>query len=319
MDNIVYKNGNISTLMPQQTVKVGERAKETFFWTKNPFINTAEEYTINDTIGFHNVYDTITPTVGDYIVYTEAKNIYIYVIKNINGTKITADVLDSIKIADVDVNDAASISISVTSVVKEIYVNDIDWNNLSVVEENAVYSKCNPIMISRKSNALNNFNVVSLNDNSLGSYKITLEFYTDLISPAMDSMIVSKFTDSSLDYTKSQEGTYIMVPDTSCTYRGYFGMYTRRNRDRQLPPNINEPTDWDIDFDAEKLDNFSIIIKDYDDGIGKKSFNKDVPIIKKIFTEKANYKCFCCIYTKNVDGTVNRSVMSEINVYDLMK
>lgn len=195
------------------------------------------------------------------------------------------------------------------------------------------------------------FQVYTKNLNPIGNYKITMEFNTDWQSPAVDTMIVSKFAlpeeyaiDTSNNFRKRFVGydgngnpimgnpgftqSAIKVGETGelLTFRGYLSNYTLGYRDTDIDGNIINGCITE-NFDDEKLDNFEIIIKNYEDGIGTTMYNSDVFIpgivLLNAWAKNNNYKyrCNLYLYIENTNGTIDKAFLGDFtdDIYDELR
>lgn len=242
------------------------------------------------------IYKDVSPLPYDYILYTTLNNTYLLYIISCNqddktSWNATTEILDQWSENSDGINNANDINVSIgciTRVLNRRFLTEEITTN-PIIDRSALTVK-GYVDISKNSNIDYGlrFNVTSKNSNTLGNFRIQLEFNTDLASPAMDTIIAQRF----------------VAPDSEIpekmTFRGYMGKYSC----------LEEVGTYN--FDNEKLDNFTVIIKDYNDGLDSKNFSKDICIPRGVL-EEARDKGFP--YTCKIYGYVNLHDDTYTKVY----
>lgn len=312
--NIINKSGSTSTFIPGGTGSSGKRAAVTFYGTDNEEpISDPITFILNDnSVTISNIYgSSITPDIGDCIVYSEPNNTYLLYItgKKIGGYTVNISSIwntQSSQSGDQE-TDISNIELNVTCVnnIAQIYrgfKSNIADRILasSDIDEAGFTGEKDPNSLYVNSVCGFTFLVTSLNSLPLGEYKLQIEFITDWTSPGMDTRIAKKFQTQQLYSGLSN------YPNTGekCTLRGYITNYSCKGSTEKYSifcPNCGGTTNihWEKEngrwvqscnachytsslpknpevvsenFDDEKLDNFEVTIKDYSDGIGEQSY-----------------------------------------------
>ena len=221
-----------------------------------------------------------------------------------------------------------------------------DSNNL----ETAEYTGANDInVLKMHSSCAFTFTISSINEYPIGNYKIIIEFITDWSSPAMDTRIAKKFQTPKLysglnEYDEDDEVTQYQ------TFRGYFSNYSCKgiNNDDTYTDICSEcgntvkfmlsngkmiaycptcqnvvvlddlnPKNASENFDDEKLDNFVMTIKDYNQGVGNMSYKSTIYIPKDVIINAINknhpYKCNMYIYVNGINGSKEKVWMRDLS------
>lgn len=221
-----------------------------------------------------------------------------------------------------------------------------DTDNL----ETAEYTGTNDInALKIHSSCSFTFTILSMNEYPIGNYKIVIEFITDWSSPAMDTRIAKKFQTPKIysglnKYDENNEVTQYQ------TFRGYFSNYSCKgisnddaytdrcskcgntvkfmlSNDKMItscPTCKNvvvlddlNPENASENFDDEKLDNFIMTVKDYNQGIGDMSYKSTIYIPKDVIInaiEKNHpYKCNMYIYVHGINGLYEKVWMRDLS------
>lgn len=240
------------------------------------------------------------------------------------------------------------------------------FNNYEIATYTGNYSKQ---MLMMHSSCAFTFTINSLNSIPLGQYKIQLEFVTDLTSPAMDTRIAKKFIHPR-QYTGIDSYASASEVIQKKTFRGYITNYSCKgvefskmysNRCKICAHTVNfvlkngqlvsscpqchneivltagdtnvNPVIASENFDDEKLDNFNVTIKDYNDGNGQMSYQSTIYLPKDVIINASNaghsYTCNMYLYVNGINGskekvfirnmsnTINNEILnSDNNVYD---
>lgn len=306
-------------------------------------------------ISIYNQYNNsrIVPEVNDFIIYSEPNQTKILTIKDVsNGICDTSiyDIWNTRSIDDVDDNTNVNLIISAISNEQTLY------RGFKPSISEPIVSSGSALFYDDDDNKLNflsyctfTFNIASGSDLALKRYKVQLEFITDWASPGMDTRIADKFKNPK-DYTGN-----VNYPTgfQKQTFKGYFTNYScngdsstvsyldssvckicgskmgilinnkgevwydcpTHGAQYNISSNYN-PTIASMNFDDEKLDNFVVIIKDYDDGVGSMTYTSDIRIPKDVIinASKANhpYKCYAYIYLNNEDKTYKKILLSDM-------
>ena len=342
--NIINKSGSTSTFIPGGTGNSGKRAAVTFYGTYNEeSISDPITFILNDSsVTISNIYgSSITPDIGDCIVYSEPNNTYLlYITEKITGEYI-------VNISNVW-NTQSSQSSEQETDISNIELNVTCVNNISQIYRGFKSSIADRILVSsdideagfkgetdQNSLYVNSvcgftFFVTSLNSLPLGEYKLQIEFITDWTSPGMDTRIAKKFQTQQL---YSGILNYPTSTGEPCTLRGYITNYSCKGSTEDyskicpicgniasiiwtngwwaiscetchhISPLPKNPEVVSENFDDEKLDNFEVTIKDYSDGIGEQSYQTTtfIPIDVLKNAYNAGHPYKCLLYLY-VDG-----------------
>lgn len=329
---ITYNNGLTSSTMPGKNGSIGERAPFTFFSS----INTAQESTAD--IGWFDINidgkmvriirsRAMDRKIGDYIVYSDISKTYLARITELPSETEIIDIWESPK--DNISKSLNDIDIEVVYTSKEYTINELLETNF-IAPSDKLFSTnggmASPISNTHKNNDIKIFTIITKNTNPIGEYKIELEFTTDLVSPNMDSILTDKFirneTINLFAGIKFIDNGIVQIDNQTYnepkfTLRGAIENYNRKKKGSS------------IDFDGEYLERFSLIIKDFLDGVGMMSYSTNIQIplapLKRVLTTKKqnttyyyDYKCFIYIYTKNNDNTYTKSIIGEIPIDELI-
>ena len=299
MENTDILHGSTSISLPGIEGGGGSRARLFFYGNSKLSGNTTTNnirFTVNGETRYARRNVSETPEEYDYIFYTENSYDYIYLIKNVtssggyNNCKVE-------EIDKIDLSQTESSSSEATNFTLNIVSRAWSRNVRNINSHGELYSgngDYDYYIYARRSlqttyNLLYDFSITVPSTSNYvftSDIKITLEFYT-IQSAQMDSALFTKF-DSNTN-----------------TYRGNIESYAIKdyNGNRQI-----------INFDDERLENFSITIKDYNDGIGSKYFTNSIPLMAEPLRRyKANPRAFLCVYTKG-DYFIKKSVISELDL-----
>ena len=344
--NIINKSGSTSTFIPGGTGSSGKRAAVTFYGTHNEDSSISDPITfrLNDSsVTISNIYgSSITPDIGDCIVYSEPNNTYLlYITEKITGgyrVNVSNIWNTQSSISGDQETDISNIELNVTCVnnIAQIYrgfKSNIADRILasSDIDEAGFTGEKDPNSLYVNSVCGFTFLVTSLNSLPLGEYKLQIEFITDWTSPGMDTRIAKKFQTQQL---YSGLSNYPTDTGEKCTLRGYITNYSCKGSTEEyskLCPNCGRITNihwkngWWVqscnachytsslpknpevvseNFDDEKLDNFEVTIKDYSDGIGEQSYQTTtfIPIDVLKNAYNAGHPYKCLLYLY-VDST----------------
>lgn len=293
-------HGSTSISLPGTEGKIGSRARLFFYGNEYLAGNTDEnsiKFYVNGTQRYARKGGSPKPEPYDYIFYTENGYDYIYLIKNVNDD-------DGYYVCDIEEID--KINLSQTESTSSNYTNftlnivSRAWTrtirNLNSYDK-FPYSNIEWYIYPNKTiqttyNLLYDFSITVPSTSNYTfdpNMKLTIEFNT-LQSSQMDTMLATRFDSST---------------NTTNTYRGNIEKYAIKD--------INGKTQI-ISFDDERLENFSITIKDYNEGIGSKYFTNSIPLMAEPLRRyKANPKAFLCVYMKE-DYFIKKSVISELDL-----
>lgn len=306
METTEKRHGSTSIGLPGINGDAGERAR-IFFYGNINYSGSQETlvfYTPNDSDESSRGREAVIPqgTIPepyDYIFYTDNEYDHIYVIKSVTyeqGAYLCyAEEIDRINLSVVEPS-YSGLTNFMLNIVKVGWTRTVrvpkSWTASKDKTQSTYY--CYPVVKQETTfDYLYNFSVAvpSTSDYKFKSdIKITIEFNT-IQSAQMDSTIASRFANSS------------QIGDT---YRGNIENY---NIAGQLPSS----------FDDERLENFVIVVKDYEDGVDSTYFTNSIPIMSMPLRRYAsNPKAYVCIYTKYDDGFIKKSVVSELNINSLL-
>ena len=363
--NKIYKSGSTSTFIPGGTGSSGTRAGVTFYGSKSQSVQTSDTITFslnNENVTIDNQYgESIIPATYDFIVYADDNITYLLSIVEVSNNICYTSIIDSwntqSQSSDSQKTNVSDIALNIDCNVADYqeYIGYKKYISTSVLSntnnlETAEYTGTNDIdMLKMHSSCAFTFTISSLNDNTIGNYKIILEFITDWSSPAMDTRIAKKF---------QEPGQYCNIPeyDSSTqykTFRGYFSNYSCKGIENQnaysntcsscgshnliftssegkiishcllcgnevILDNIN-PKNASENFDDEKLDNFVVTIKDYDQGVRSMSYKSTIYIPKDVIINAINanhpYSCNMYIYVDGTNGTKEKVWMRDLSSF----
>ena len=344
--NIINKSGSTSTFIPGGTGSSGKRAAVTFYGTYNEE-STSDPITfiLNDSsVTISNIYgSSITPDIGDCIVYSEPNNTYLlyiaekitdgYIvnISNIWNTQSSTSIEQETDISNIELNVTCVNNISQTYRGFKSNIVDRILTTTDGANEAGFRGEKDPDSLYVNSVCGFTFLITSLNSLPLGEYKLQIEFITDWISPGMDTSIAKKFQTPKLysgilDYPTN-------LPE-KCTLRGYITNYSCKgstenyskicsscgsttniiwtngwwasscSKCHQTTPLPKNPEVVSENFDDEKLDNFEVTIKDYSDGRGEQSYLTTTFIPIDVLKNAYNAKHpYKCLLYLYVDST----------------
>lgn len=232
------------------------------------------------------------------------------------------------------------------------YKKFISTSVISDIEnlETAEYTGTNDAdVLKMHSSCAFTFTISSINENPIGNYKVVIEFITDWSSPAMDTRIAKKFQTPKLysglnEYDEDDEVTQYQ------TFRGYFSNYSCKgiNNDDAYTDICSEcgdtvefmlsngkmitscptcknvvvlddlnPKNASENFDDEKLDNFVMTVKDYNQGVGNMSYKSTIYIPKDVIINAIDknhpYKCNMYIYVNGINGSKEKVWMRDLS------
>ena len=240
--NIINKSGSTSTFIPGGNGNSGKRAAVTFYGTYNEkqISDSSITFILNDSsVTISNIYgSSITPDIGDCIVYSKPNNtyllyitekindVYIVNISNIWNTQSSQSGGQETDISNIELNVACVNNISQmyrgfkSNIVDRILASpDID----SSIDKAGFRGEKDPNSLYINSVCGFTFLITSLNSLPLGEYKLQIEFITDWISPGMDTRIAKKFQTPQL---YSNVSKYPSDTGEKCTLRGYISNYS---------------------------------------------------------------------------------------------
>lgn len=309
------KNGIISTTTPVKNGSAGGNASKTFYWTSdpNPYIiaptfNIVEIDGAEDDISIGNMYGAgVSPSVDDQIVYSESGKTRTFIITKVFESNVHVKTLGlwNAPIPNVVPDDYSDLDVNVTFEavnLDEYFEPDEQGDNK--LEAN-LYRKSSDILLNT---------VVTSNGRKLGKTKVTLEFYSPLSSPAMDTMLLNFF-----DVYNTQPVTRVDDGDSTYTetYRGYVNTYSRVPRTyKAYYEGTSNPKVALTNFDNEKVDNFVILVKDFDESadntvhVAQTTLNRNLLKIK--YLDELRYPYFVLIITdKSNDGHISIHIPND--------
>lgn len=323
-------SGACSTFLPGIDGSVGNRGPMTFLGssdytdpdhylgTKNiQFTLPVEPYSF---CSIRNTYGYTDPLPFDYIIYAMEHHTYLMYIVSVDSTdqykwNVTTELIDQWDTGIEDPDDPEIIDVTIGVIDRMITIKYmtrgiapnfiLDPDNLHITG-NADNIETGSLKYGFR------FNVTSRTAQTLGHFRVQLEFNTNLQSPAMDTIIAEKFIDPStmINRNLSAEGQPEIPLDQynmeKLTFRGYIGNYSCSAKQGGGTYN----------FDNEKLDNFTVIIKDFDEGTKDRNFSKDICIPKSVLKDA---RSLGHPYTCKIYGYVNThdKIYHKIYIGDL--
>lgn len=332
---MIQKSGKTSTTSPIKRGTTGDNASVTYYWAYDSNvvpefgyftiskIDTLDSSTIH--IGYFN--DKRKVTVGDMIVYSDKSLTRNFIVIYVDDSSIISNTyvktIGSYSTGYDDYFNNLSIDFSF---VPQTFTETILSGGLTVVANPFTQDGTVERAIGY-TNMLLRTQIKSTNKKTFGKIKITLEFYINNISPAMDTIMMEMFNNHNFPSNYTEQTGVNELMDVK-TYRGYIGAYHMWLRD------------WEFsgdnvcirDFDNEKLDNFTIILKDFNEytedtekeiinTINKKLLHQH--IITHIDSDEEStertivdfdYKCFLFVYVPTVRGDYIKKCLGEVTL-----
>lgn len=331
-DKLHIMSGMCSTFLPGKKGEEGDRAPVTFSGSSDSELG---DTTIMFELPKHDSSIYITNTLGlspipyDYIIYAESGKTYLLYVTSIlqssiqSRTDVTVNIMDVWETTASNPEEQGTINVSIGCIKRSITRKYLSRGVTTSPEISNGYYVSGTVNINRSGliQYCFNFSVTSKNSQNLGNFKIQLEFNTTQSSPAMDTLIASKFTDP-LQNIENQINDEIEEADhgeratpsytEKLTFRGYMGNYSCKS------------LNGTYNFDSEKLDDFTIIIKNYNDGINSQNYTKDVylpiNVIKDARSNGHKYTCKIYGYLQSHDNIYNKLYIGDItdSLYDVI-
>ena len=236
----------------------------------------------------------VDPEPYDYILFVDRNSTYILLISSVEYGDYHTPTKCYCKIIDVwrkPSNEAQQITdVSEITDTINIYCTKYDMGYKTLSDQQYTsYDKTPSLENVHSFDTLRNFLITSKNTNKpIGNYKIELDFISDYNTTLCSSIIKDKF---------SSNDNY------------FFGDIKKYNRDRETDGEFNG-----MSFDAEKLDSFTVTIKDYNDGVGELTYNSTVTIPIKLLKAEANHykNVHLYIYYKKLNGAINKTLVATM-------
>lgn len=302
-DKIQRFSGACSTFLPGVPGDPGNRGAATFLGSVDVPPESGERTISFNIPGLHDTtitipvkYDEIAPKELDYIIYAELGHTFLVYINNVleetqDGWNVEVTLIDHWVTHANAQEGQDTIDVTIGCIVSQIThpylknqhtmvqiplvmlpLGSNDPEAFGVIDNPAI----DPITYVAR------FSVTSRTDTPLGDFRIQLEFNTDQSSPAMDTIIAQKFS----------TGNRPIQNQDKLTFRGYMGNYSGSITGQDRTNN----------FDNEKLDNFCMIIKDFNEGVNEMHFWKDSRIPEDVLKDARingfKYKCKIYGYVK---------------------
>lgn len=316
-------SGACSTFLPGVDGSIGNRGPMTFLGSTD--YPDPDHYLGTKTITFmlpvephswcsiRNTYGYLAPIPFDYIIYATENHTYLMYIVTIdsanqNGWTVTTELIDQWDTAIENPEDPELLDVTIGCIGRLISRKYMTRG----MTTSPVLDPDNLHVSGYANNAMTNsigygfrFNVTARNAPTLGHFRIQLEFNTMLQSPAMDTIIAERFVDPSTAINSNivmeeqqQERAVGQYNREKLTFRGYMGNYSCSSK--QPNYNVYPPIEGggSYNFDHEKLDNFTVIIKDFNEGLTEQNFSRDICIPKSVLknARSKGYPYICKIY-----------------------
>ena len=323
----IIQSGSTSTFIPGSNGKSGLRSNVTFFCCENS-TRTGTYFTAllnNEEVNIYSQYqDVNVPIEDDYIIYSKDNITYSFRVTGEKSGSVYKTEMQTMwetqTQSEGSSTDISSIDLSISCETKESFTyrgfvqKMCNTQPSTILDSSIIYSKLdeNYNNLSGYSYPCFKFKIDSLNNIPLGTYKIQIEFNTTLQSPGMDSRIANKFTNpESYEYPSDTRPQEI---NEKMSFRGYASNYSCKGYDS------NNPSSASFNFDDEKLDNFIITIKDYNDGVGRYSYTSDEIFIPKevllnVKYTGHKYRCDMYIYINGINGSFDKVWMQDLTDY----
>ena len=244
--------------------------RKIYFGTTQSDVDSRTKYAI--------IADVFEPEEYDYIMYTTTWYDYLLIIRSVQAYgedyKCIVQKIDTLDLtaSSNDVGDSVELSFNINKKKRQITISKRDALNYHVehVEGGFLwwsYDNITAFPITYQDTTTSELVDITLSVPSNSTYvfdsniKIVVEFYTNQ-SFIMDSMIADK---------------YDKTDDLNNTYRGNHDLYSLIKR------NPSDPSTWiqeDVNFDDERIENFTYILKDFnDERNGSKNITASFPLM----------------------------------------
>lgn len=355
-------SGTTGTSLPGIQGPKGETSRQTFYGSKNVKDSSIGRLKILEVGGstekFACVPESTIPQKGDFVLYTEdgQSSYTLYSITmstpdtSIGNFTCECAIIDKFLKGDEQETESEKIDVTIgaTPVIKTATIRKFEISesrNFISSERRTVFC---PIETSEEEINLNMkiFNIYFYSNNDLSDdIKFVLEFTDDYSSPRTYSSLIYRFG----AYGQTQGHFEIKaMAEPTLTYRGVLDAYRNQTETSSYTINISHPvgnlsnkvmnyTDPKSgyipdNYCIERLDNFSITVKDFNETVEKgKLFNKDVFIPAELLSNRSvcgnfakdlsNYKIILTAYIKKTPDIYEKIFVSDFTkeIKDAMK
>lgn len=357
-------SGTTGTSLPGIQGPKGETSRQTFYGSKNVEDSSIGRLNILEngepTGKFACVPENTNPQKGDFILYTEVgQNSYtLYSITLSTPDTLIGNftcecvIIDKFLKSDEQESESEEIdvTINVTPVTKTATIRKFGISDSTKQNPNKVGNILRfPIKTAEENINLDMkmFNIYFQSDKSdlSDDIKFVLEFTDDYSSPRAYSSLIYRF--GAYGQTKGDSKEHAMSEPT-LTYRGVLDAYRNQTETSShyilLPSidgfllnkvmNYTDPKSGYVpdNYCIERLDNFSITVKDFNETIERgKLFNKDVFIPAELLSnrsvcgnyqeDRSNYKIILTAYVKKTSDICEKIFVSDFTkeIKDAMK
>lgn len=336
---MITQTGITGTSLPGIQGAKGGCSRQTFYGSKEVTPAELRKIHIEPDGGFATIPTGVTPRAGDYILYTKGKSCIIYDIKNVEQMNDSEDYSADCKIlnrwiieseTEEEINFTVNIdikSVSEASRIKnpgilptDLWYTPDGMNGYYPLKTSEAYVPENTI-----------FNIYFWSPYTLSDdVKFVLEFidlgahpkmYSSLIyrynvyGPSRDSSTYNCMIPPKLTFRGALEGYRILTPNSAF----YYGKYKIPVLEYSDPSIINVPSNYSF----EKLDNFTITVKDFDETIeGNVLFNKNVYMPASLLSRRkfqmsgtgdsTNYRIYLVAYVKESDHITRKILVDNL-------
>lgn len=346
-------SGTTGTSLPGIQGPKGETSRQTFYGSKNVEDSSIGRLKILETgkptRKFACVPENTIPQKGDFVLYTEdgqsSYTLYSITLStpdtSIGNFTCECAIIDKFLKGDEQEteNEKIDVTIGATPVIKTATIRKFE------ISESRKFISSNgktifyPIETSEEEINLNMkiFNIYFYSDNDLSDdIKFVLEFTDDYSSPRTYSSLIYRF--GAYGQTQGHPDEIKAMDEPILTYRGVLNAYRNQTETSSyriylprivgnLPNEVMNYTDPKSgyvpdNYCIERLDNFSITVKDFNETIEKeKLFNKDVFIPAELLSnrsvcgnrqeDRSNYKIILTAYVKKTPDICEKIFVSD--------
>ena len=318
VNNENYITAPISSMPPRTDSSKGDDAPVTYYWNSSDTPTGSHIITVTfsggNVVNVGNIYNREVKT-GDILIYTTENNTSVYKLTSTGSNACTAELIEDWNFTYTPQEISIDIDFDIETSKEQFTLNEVYIDTTAEAVDGII-----PLNVKDDSNLLFRVDVKAVKPSVLQYCMLTLEFYTNNISPAMCSILPNCF-DSTNFYSGSQNYNRYDYK----TYRGYLRGYLRTNPDNETRG-----------FDDEKLDNFIVRLMDYKDCIDpstekhRTEYTKGIEINKMLLsynTQNPNsgdynvkYSCYLFIYVPVRDFNVfEKRLIRKIDINEFLQ
>lgn len=337
-------SGTTGTSLPGIQGPKGGTSRQTFYGSKNVTNSSIGRLEISGTGKFAHVPENTSPQKGDFVLYTEdGQNSYtLYSIMistpDASAGNFTCECAKIDQFLKGDEQESESedidVNIGIAPVTKTATVRKFGTlnpgNSMSNDGRNIIYLVETAEEVIYLNMEMFNIFFYSNNGDLSDDIKFVLEFTDDYSSPRAYSSLIYRF--GAYGQTKDYPNEQKPMSTPILTYRGVLDAYRNQtvtsshlvNNWSNVVMNYTDPGSGYIpdNYCIERLDNFSITVKDFNETIEKgKPFNKDVFIPAELLSnrsvcgnrqeDRSNYKIILTAYIKKTSDICEKIFVSD--------